>query len=112
MIEKLFLLIAGHFLADFPLQGEHIARTKSRHYIPDFVPKGQKPTPIWFHSLTAHALIHGLVVYVITSRLDLSLYMSVTHWIIDFMKCENWTNPHVDQLFHMGVIMTIWNQLS
>jgi len=111
MIDKLFLLLAGHALADFPLQGEHISKTKSRHYIPDYIPEGQNPTPIWFYSLTAHALIHGLVVYLITWRLDLALYQSITHWIIDFMKCENWTTPHVDQLFHLSVILTIWKQL-
>ena len=111
MIYKLFLLFAGHFLADFPLQGDHIAKTKNRHYSPDYIPEGQKPTPIWFYSLTAHAMIQGLMVFLITQRLDLTLYQIITHWVIDFMKCENWINPHIDQLFHYSVLLTIWKQL-
>ena len=112
MIEELFLLFAGHFLADFPLQGDHISKTKSRHHIPDYIPKGQIATPIWFYSLTAHAMIHGLMVFLITTRMDLTLFMIITHWIIDFMKCENWTDPHADQVFHYIVLLTICGQLG
>ena len=112
ILDKLFLLFAGHLLADFPLQDDHMAKTKNRHYKPDYIPEGQKPTPIWFYSLTAHALIHGLVVYVITGRLGASLQMSVNHWILDFLKCENITNPHVDQLLHYIMIFIIWMGLT
>lgn len=106
--DLLFLMFAGHFLADFPLQGDHIAKTKNRHRKPDYIPEGQTPTPIWFYSLTAHAMIQGLVIYIITQRLDFALYQTITHWVIDFMKCENWTNPHLDQILHYIVLLRMW----
>ena len=107
MIDKLFLLFAGHFLADFPLQGEYLAKMKNRHNAPD-VPPGQKPTTVWFYALTAHAMIHGLVVFLITGRMDMMVVQFVSHWIADFMKCENITNPHSDQIIHYWILICIW----
>lgn len=108
MIDKLFLLFAGHFLADFPLQGEYIATMKNRHCVPKNIPEGQIPTPVWFYALTAHAFIHGLMVFIITQSLLLTFLEIVTHWIFDFMKCENITNPHTDQLLHFWVLVCTW----
>jgi len=111
MIDKLFLLFAGHFLADFPLQGEYVAKMKSRHYVPEHIPQGQTPTSVWFYALTAHAFIHGLAVYLITQSLLWGTYQVITHWIIDFMKCENLLNPHQDQLLHYWMLILTWINL-
>ncbi len=108
MFDKLFLLFAGHFLADFPLQGEYIAKMKNRHYVPEYLPEGQKPTSVWFYALTAHAFIHGLMVFLITQSLMMALIQTVSHWIFDFMKCENVTSPHTDQIIHYWVLICIW----
>lgn len=81
----LLLLIAGHYLADFPLQGDHIAKNKGKVFIES----------IGFHCLTAHAAIHGLVAAAVLSSqgrpIQLALFVAVTHWLIDFGKSwEGW----------------------
>lgn len=98
----LFALFIGHALADFPLQGDFIARGKNRHNAPTNVPIGQKPVNVWVHCLTAHALIHAGFVWAITGCVWLGVIEMVLHWMIDFAKCENWTNPHTDQLLHIA----------
>lgn len=96
-----FSLMIGHALADFPLQGEAIAKGKNRHAPPHGVPPGQKPVALWFHYLTAHTLIHAGFVWLITGWVWLGVAELVAHWLIDFAKCENWTNPHEDQAAHI-----------
>lgn len=100
MIKILFLLLCGHALADTALQTEIMAKLKNRHNKADYVPKGQKYVPCWPYWLSAHALIHGGIVYLITANLWFGLIETAAHWIIDFLKCENKTNPHQDQLLH------------
>lgn len=97
-----FKLLIGHALADYPLQGDAMAKGKNRHNPPYGIPPGQKPVAVWTHYLTAHALIHGGFVWAITGSPALGLVECVLHWIIDFAKCENWTNPHQDQFLHIA----------
>ena len=99
--EAFFLLMVGHALADFSLQSDAMAKGKNRHRKPDYIPDGQKYVPCWHYWLTAHALIHGGIVYVLTGDIRLGLAETVLHWVIDFAKCENWTNPNVDQVLHL-----------
>lgn len=96
-----FALMIGHALADYPLQGEAIAKGKNRHNPPFGIPAGQKPCTVWTHYLTAHALIHAGFVWLITGSVWMGLVEFVAHWVIDFSKCENWTNPHEDQGLHI-----------
>jgi hypothetical protein len=98
----LFKLMIGHALADYPLQNDAMAKGKNRHNPPYGLPPGQKPCQVWFHYLIAHALIHAGVVWIITGSVGFALAELVLHWMIDFAKCENWTNPHQDQLLHIG----------
>lgn len=102
----LFYLLAGHALADFPLQGEFIAKAKNRHTFNG--PLGQKPMKVWLHALTAHALIHGGMVALITGSLWLGLAETAAHWLIDFGKCENWYGIHTDQGLHVGCKILWW----
>jgi len=101
-VSNLFLLLAGHALADYPLQGDFLAKGKNRH------------TPIvldltlWPHCLTAHSLIHGAVVYLITGSVLLGLFETVAHWIIDFGKGEGWYGFHTDQGLHVGCKLLWW----
>lgn len=98
----LFLqLLIGHALADFALQSDAMAKGKNRHN-KSVPPLGQKYVPCWTYWLTAHALIHGGVVWLVTDSLSLAVFEIVFHWVVDFLKCENLTNPHVDQIFHLG----------
>jgi len=102
-IETLFLLLIGHAVADFALQTEWIAHNKNRWN----VPKGYDPKlhgaqqVIWPYVLSAHALIHAGAVYAVTQRADLAFIELVSHWIIDFLKCEKAYGIHADQALHV-----------
>lgn len=97
MSTLLFYLVATHALLDFPLQGDAVAVEKSRHsgsVLQQHVP--------WFYWLTAHALVHGLGVAVVTGSPTLGLLEALAHWAIDFGKCERWYSIHVDQALHVA----------
>tara|TARA_Y100000310_G_scaffold335688_1_gene418366 strand:- start:1762 stop:1968 length:207 start_codon:yes stop_codon:yes gene_type:complete len=51
--------------------------------------------------LTAHAAIYAGVMGFLTGSLIIGLIAFVTHWIIDFGKCEGWYGIHVDQTCHI-----------
>lgn len=99
LIETFVLLLAGHALADFALQGEAMAKGKNRHNRTT-PPPGAKYQPSWQYWLSAHALIHGAVVYFITGLFVLLILEAVYHWLIDFFKCENYYGIHTDQALH------------
>ena len=100
-MELLFKLLVGHALADFALQSSDMAKGKNRNRKPGYIPEGQKYIPCWAYWLTSHSLIHGGIIYLVTGNLYLGLIETTLHWIIDFAKCENWTNPHQDQALHI-----------
>ena len=58
--------------------------------------------PAWYYWLTAHALVHGGAVYLVTGSLVLGIVETLLHWFIDFSKCEGWLNFHQDQALHVG----------
>ena len=92
-MRMLFLLYFGHFLADYPLQGEFLALAKNRNVPIPGVP--------WYQAMAAHAFIHAGMVFVITgSSLCASLELCL-HFIIDFTKCEKIINFNVDQALHL-----------
>lgn len=101
MIKMFVLLLMAHALTDFSLQGEAMAKGKNRHNVPAYIPKGQKLVPCWYYWLSAHALISGAGVYVVTGSIALGCIEVGAHWITDFMKCENWTDPNIDQFLHI-----------
>lgn len=95
----LFLLLAGHALADFALQHEAMGLGKNRNH--PYREKKGAGFPHWYYWLTSHALIHGGIVFLITGNLFIGLLETVVHWIIDYVKCEGWTNLHQDQALHV-----------
>lgn len=100
LIENLFILIFGHALADFVLQPDAMGYGKNRNdKIHD---KEHSLFPVWWYWLTAHAMVHGGVVYLITDSLLLGVIESVIHWVTDFAKCEGWIGMHQDQAIHIG----------
>ena len=100
MFELIFKLIIGHTLADFVLQPTSMAKGKCRHYISD-IAKGENTGPNWYYWLSAHALVHGGMIWFITGNPIFGLAEVILHWIADYAKCENWTNIHTDQLIHI-----------
>ena len=98
MIETLFLLLVWHALADYPLQGDFLARAKSRAAPIPGVP--------WFQALGAHSLIHAGGVAWITGSLWLGLAELVAHALIDDAKCNGRLSFNADQAAH--VVCKVW----
>lgn len=89
----LFLLICGHFLADYPLQGDFLARGKNRAIPIVGVP--------FYQCLGAHAFIHGGVVALITGVWWLGALEIVCHAFIDDAKCMGKIGFNTDQTLHV-----------
>jgi hypothetical protein len=97
IITKLILLFAGHALADYPLQGDFLARGKNQ-----IAPLPGVP---WYQCLFAHALIHAGVVLAITQSVWLALAEFTIHAITDYAKCAGWFGTgekafNIDQTIH------------
>ena len=108
-IEILFMMLFLHFLGDFSLQSDAMAKGKNRHRMPENIPEGQKIKKVWFYWLSAHAFIQGGIIFIFFPVLWIVLLEVVFHFILDFMKCDNITNPHIDQAFHflLRIVYTI-----
>lgn len=85
----LFMLMGAHSIVDFSLQTNWMAQNKAR-----------SSGPMWFYVLSAHALQHGLAVYLITQDLFVGVAEIIAHWLIDFGKCEKLYGMHMDQFLH------------
>lgn len=90
----LFLLVFGHALADYPLQGEFLSQAKNRN-----TPVGRV---FWKHALPAHAAIHGGFVLLLTGSLWLALAETAIHGGTDWLKCEGRISLNVDQSVHLA----------
>ncbi len=100
LFENIFMLIFGHALADFVLQPEAMGYGKNRN---DKIHDNEHSLfPVWYYWLTAHALVHGGIVYMITGNIWLGVLETVLHWITDFAKNEGWIGMHQDQSIHIG----------
>lgn len=104
LIELFFYLLVGHAVADFALQPDSMGKGKNRNRKIDrsAIPPGQKYVACWPYWLTAHALVHGGAVAVITGVWWLGLIETAAHWTIDFCKCDNKITVHQDQSLHIG----------
>lgn len=98
--EMLFALVAAHALADYPLQGDFLAKAKNRTAPIPGVP--------WWQALGAHALIHGAFVAAITGNVYLGLAEVLAHAIIDDAKCSGRIGFNTDQALHIGCKLLWW----
>ena len=100
-----FFLLAGHALADYPLQSGAMAVCKCRKANNPL----QKDVP-WFYWMAAHALVHGGMVAVVVKWLGYSQDAAVLlgcleffiHFLIDCGKCEKLYGMAIDQLLHVA----------
>jgi hypothetical protein len=93
-LELFLALIVGHAIADYPLQGDFLARAKNRTApIPGFP---------WWQALTAHAVIHGGFVGVLTGIWWLGVAEAVVHFITDDAKCRGKIGLNTDQAVHVA----------
>ena len=95
----LFALLVGHALADYPLQGDFLARGKNH--------KAPLPGVPFYHCLVAHALIHGGMVALLTRNVWLGVAETIVHMAIDYGKCDGRYGLDVDQSLHI-LCKTVW----
>lgn len=89
-----FAFAISHALADFPLQGDYLARVKQR----------SKASSIseWLIALTAHSLIHAGGVWLVTGSVTLAVIELLLHWLIDLGKGEGYYGYVADQVLHLA----------
>ena len=105
-----FFLLAGHALADYPLQNEAMATCKNRRANLPL----QKSVP-WYYWMAAHALIHGGTVgvivrwweYSLNAAILIGIMETVIHIFIDIGKCERLFGIAVDQALHI-ICKAVW----
>jgi hypothetical protein len=100
MIDVVFWLLVGHALADFSLQIDVMAKGKNRNN-KTTPPPGAKYISCWPYWLSAHALIHGGMVFAATGVVWAGIAEVAAHFMTDFAKCENWITVHQDQFLHI-----------
>ncbi len=90
----MFLLLCfAHALADFPLQGDYLAKAKNQC--------SPLPGTPWSIALTAHAAIQAGFVGIITGSVFFALAEFVAHWLIDFGKSAGRYSYATDQGLHV-----------
>ena len=99
MLNPLILMILGHFVCDYPLQGDFLAKAKNKNTAIPGVP--------WYQALIAHAGIQALSVYLITGIWWIALLELLCHAFIDNSKCKGWLSFNQDQALHM-ICKVLW----
>jgi hypothetical protein len=108
-----FWLVIGHFVMDFPLQGSTVAAQKSP--LPGLRNEALAKAVPWPYWMTAHALMHGGTVMLITGSLALGMLETLLHWVTDLAKCYRKIDVHVDQAIHIGckvAWLVVWRYSS
>ena len=103
----LFWLLFWHAMADFPLQGDYLAKRKNRKiereekfYATNTEGGVYTHSPWWMH-MSWHALIHAGGVAFITNNVAFGLVEFVLHFGIDFAKTQGKINSTTDQALHI-----------
>ena len=100
VFEKLFWLVALHFIGDFQLQNDFIARNKA---------PGR--SDVWPWVLGAHSAGHAVLVALVLGPV-FGAAEFVAHWVCDYAKSMGWmgggrTAFYVDQALHIAVKL-VW----
>lgn len=118
MFETFIALLFGHAIADYALQDDTMGLCKNPKLQDMFVKAAsvqgreaivfalqprletQQKVP-WGYWMTAHGMIHGSAVWLITGNLYLGMAEAVCHGVIDLGKCTKLYGIHVDQALHV-----------
>ena len=96
-------LVVVHVLADFPLQGDYLARQKVR--------KTASGRAEWAVALSAHSIMHAGGVWLVSGSLALGFVELVLHALIDLAKGEEKFGLVADQSLHvlckLGYVITL-----
>lgn len=93
-VELFAALLVGHALADYPLQGDFLARAKNITAPIPGVP--------WWQALAAHSLIHAGAVGFLTGSAWLGAAEFGAHFLIDHAKCKGLIGFNLDQALHVA----------
>lgn len=93
-IELFAALLVAHAVCDYPLQGDFLARAKSRALPIPGVP--------WYQALGAHSVMHGGAVWLLTGVPLLGLAEAAAHAAIDDAKCTGRIGFNADQGAHIA----------
>lgn len=115
LLALLFFLLAAHALMDYALQSETMATCKCRGCTDPVA----KVVP-WYYWLTAHAVLHGAAVGVVVrwfgfdwpAAVILGIAEAVLHGVIDYGKCRQWYDIHVDQGYHVACKLLWWGLIA
>lgn len=108
-LNLLTLLVFTHFLCDFSLQNDYVAKAKDSNS-----PLGSNG--IWVIVLSAHSAIHALPVFLTGIYLfgldrpagfTMGLFMFLTHFFIDRIKTCGKISYYQDQVLHIVVVFII-----
>lgn len=102
-MSRFLAMIAAHAVADYPLQGDFLARAKNRTAPISDVP--------WYQALGAHAVIHGAAVGIITRSAWLGIAETVVHALTDDLKCRGRLSYNQDQAIHVAC-KVLWASLA
>mgnify|MGYP000226976481 CR=1 FL=1 len=102
-MEIFALLIVAHALADYPLQGDFLAKAKNHTEPIPGVP--------WYQALIAHSAIHAGFVGVITGSIWLGLAEFIVHNLTDYAKCAGRISYNTDQAIHVGC-KAVWTMIA
>lgn len=100
ILTLLILLIIGHAVGDYVLQSGAMSSAKSRHS--RYHQERGEDFPAWYYWLTAHALTHAGIVYIITGSTLFLFLELINHWLVDYCKCENKISLNQDQMLHIS----------
>lgn len=94
MISLFASLLFAHYLLDYPLQGDFLAKAKNK-----FNPIPHVP---WYQAMAAHTFMHGFAVAMITGIPFLGLLEVIVHWFTDHLKCKEDLTFNQDQYIHIS----------
>lgn len=89
MIEIAILLVAAHFVADYPLQGDFLASAKANG-----------PLRVWH--LFGHSAVHSGAVMLVTGSVTLAVLELIVHMLIDENKVHGPISFATDQALHIA----------
>ena len=89
------ILILCHFIFDYPLQGDFLAKAKNE--------KAPIPGVPWVHAMFAHTFMHAGAVTLVTGSWLLGAIEFGTHFGIDRAKCRGLIDFDTDQFLHIGL---------
>lgn len=93
----LWLLLLSHFVCDFSLQSDWVAK----HKVPG-------SAPFWLWVLVSHAATHAAGTYLVTHSVQASVTQLAAHLLIDFFKGIGTYGFDFDQWLHIATALVIW----